>query len=138
MRNTADVSAGKPIAVLSQFFSGVECFWFFSRLLRHPWKKERGAIFLSRTSYETMMIITMIQKIHNKIYNITLTAGWSSLRPRLRNQKAWVQILAVVGVFMMSNYTFSRVMAVYTIYYYQYNLCIIYVYLLSSIHNTSS
>jgi hypothetical protein len=37
MRNTADVTGSKPIAVLLQSISG---------LLRHPWKKERGAILL--------------------------------------------------------------------------------------------
>jgi hypothetical protein len=52
-----------------------------------------------------------------------MTAGWSSgLRTRLRNQRSWFQIkFKVSRVFVMNNYTCSRVMAVY-IYYYQYNL----------------
>jgi hypothetical protein len=51
MRNTGDVTGGKPMAVSLQFISGgdavnplVAC--YDSRLLRHPWKKERGAILL--------------------------------------------------------------------------------------------
>jgi hypothetical protein len=34
MRNTADVTGGKPIVVCSQSISGVSC-WSCSRLLRH-------------------------------------------------------------------------------------------------------
>jgi hypothetical protein len=51
MRNTADVT-GKPIAVLSQPISGVSAI-SFSRLLRHPWKKERGAILLFCPGHHT-------------------------------------------------------------------------------------
>jgi hypothetical protein len=37
------VTGGKPIAVLLQSISGVSA---NNRLLRHPWRKERGAILL--------------------------------------------------------------------------------------------
>jgi hypothetical protein len=46
MRNTADVTSDKPITVWLQSISGVSAIKSFNRLLRHPWKKERGAIFL--------------------------------------------------------------------------------------------
>jgi hypothetical protein len=48
MRNTADVTGGKPIAVWSHSILGVrcKCYKSFSRFFRHPWKKERGAILL--------------------------------------------------------------------------------------------
>jgi hypothetical protein len=44
MRNTADVTGGKPIAVLLQSISGVSAINPFGRLLRHPCRK--GAILL--------------------------------------------------------------------------------------------
>jgi hypothetical protein len=51
VRNTADVTGGKPIAV----YLRCKCYLSYSRLVRHPWKKERGAIFiLSRTAHETL------------------------------------------------------------------------------------
>jgi hypothetical protein len=40
MRNTVDVTGGKPIEVLLQPISGVSAI----NPLRHPWRKERGAI----------------------------------------------------------------------------------------------
>jgi hypothetical protein len=46
MRNTADVTGGKPIAVLLQSISGVGAIIPLVRLLRHPWRKERVAILL--------------------------------------------------------------------------------------------
>jgi hypothetical protein len=54
MRNTADVPGGKPIAVLLQSISGV-CYKSFSRLLRHPWKKERGVILLFCPGHHTRL-----------------------------------------------------------------------------------
>jgi hypothetical protein len=46
MRNTADLTDGKPIAVLLQYISVVNAIDPFSRFLRHLWKKERGAILI--------------------------------------------------------------------------------------------
>jgi hypothetical protein len=47
MRNTADVTGGKPIAVLLQSISGVsDINPLVAILLRHPRRKERGAILL--------------------------------------------------------------------------------------------
>jgi hypothetical protein len=49
MRNTADVTGGKPIAILLQSISGVSASVYlvsFSRLLGHLWRKERGDILL--------------------------------------------------------------------------------------------
>jgi hypothetical protein len=45
MRNTAEVTGGKPIAVTAVYLS-CKCYESFSHLLRHPWEKERGAILL--------------------------------------------------------------------------------------------
>jgi hypothetical protein len=42
----ADVTGGKPITVELHLTSGVSAVNPFSRLLRHPWKKLRGAILL--------------------------------------------------------------------------------------------
>jgi hypothetical protein len=59
MRNTADVTGGKPIAVLLQSISGVsKCYYSFSRLLRHPWRKERGAILLFCPGHHTRQFST--------------------------------------------------------------------------------
>jgi hypothetical protein len=70
MRNTADVTGGKPIAVLLQPISGVSAINPLVAFYIHGGKKE---LFFA------------------------LTAGWSSgLRPRLRNQSSRVQI-PVVG-----------------------------------------
>jgi hypothetical protein len=41
------VTGGKLIAVLLQSISGVSAINPYSRLLRHPWRKKRGAILLS-------------------------------------------------------------------------------------------
>jgi hypothetical protein len=38
------VTGGKPIAVLSQSYLRRNCYESFSRLLQHPWRKDRGAI----------------------------------------------------------------------------------------------
>jgi hypothetical protein len=48
MRNTADVTGGKPIAVLLHSISGVSANNAFalSRLLQHLWRKERCTILL--------------------------------------------------------------------------------------------
>jgi hypothetical protein len=43
MRYIADVTGGKPVAVLLQYISGVSAINPLV-LSRHPWKKERGAI----------------------------------------------------------------------------------------------
>jgi hypothetical protein len=43
MCNTAEVTGGKPLAVCSPSDQD-------SRLLRHPWKKERGAYFVPDTT----------------------------------------------------------------------------------------
>jgi hypothetical protein len=48
LSNTADVTGGKPTAVWSQV-----CYQSFSHLLRHPWKKEWGAIFLFCPGHHT-------------------------------------------------------------------------------------
>jgi hypothetical protein len=44
MRDTADVTSSKPIAICLQFISGVSA--FNPLVLQHPWKKEIGAILL--------------------------------------------------------------------------------------------
>jgi hypothetical protein len=51
MKHTADVTGGKPIAVLLQSISGVSAInplvaYDICLCLRHPWRKERGAILL--------------------------------------------------------------------------------------------
>jgi hypothetical protein len=51
MRNTA-VTGGKPIAVLLQYISGVSA---INRLLRHPWRKEIGAILLFCPGHHTRL-----------------------------------------------------------------------------------
>jgi hypothetical protein len=52
MRSTADVTGGKLIAVCSQSTSAVRAV-NPSRLLRHPWKKARGAILLFCPGHRT-------------------------------------------------------------------------------------
>jgi hypothetical protein len=49
------VTGSKPIAALLQSISGVSAInpFLFSRLLRHPWKKERGAILLFCPGHHT-------------------------------------------------------------------------------------
>jgi hypothetical protein len=85
MRNTADVTGGKSIAVWSQSISGVSAV-NHSRLLRHPWKKERCYSFiLSRTPHVTI-------KIHN--YNIWLTTCHicsTALALKIHFGKPWVR-----------------------------------------------
>jgi hypothetical protein len=46
MRNTANVTNGKPIAVWSQSISGVSVVNSFSHLIQHPYKKGRCAMLL--------------------------------------------------------------------------------------------
>jgi hypothetical protein len=57
MRNTADVTGGKPIAVLLQSISGVSAISpvVLLILLRHPWRKERGAILLLCPGHHTRL-----------------------------------------------------------------------------------
>jgi hypothetical protein len=77
MRNTADVTGGKLIAVLLQSISGVSAIKSFSRLLRHPWKKEIGAIllFCPGTTRDTLQYTIV------KLYcNSKKLAGAKSLR----------------------------------------------------------
>jgi hypothetical protein len=50
MKNTADVTGGKPIAVLLQSISGVSA---INPLVRHPWRKGRGAILLFCPGHHT-------------------------------------------------------------------------------------
>jgi hypothetical protein len=52
MSNTADVTGGKPIDVWSQSISGVNAINPLVAL-RHPWKKERGAILLFCPGHHT-------------------------------------------------------------------------------------
>jgi hypothetical protein len=63
MRNTADVTGGKPIAARLQSISGASAI-SFSRLLRHPWSKERGAILVPDTTRDTIQI-TMLAAHQN-------------------------------------------------------------------------
>jgi hypothetical protein len=44
------MTSGKPIAVKLQSISGVSAINPFNRLLRHPWKKGRGAVLFFTTS----------------------------------------------------------------------------------------
>jgi hypothetical protein len=56
MRNTADVTGGKPIAVLLQSISGVSAINpLVAYALRHPWRKERGAILLFSPGHHTRL-----------------------------------------------------------------------------------
>jgi hypothetical protein len=62
MRNTADVTGGKAIAVLLQSISGVSSINPLATKglieltpLRHPWRKERGAILLFCTGHHTRL-----------------------------------------------------------------------------------
>jgi hypothetical protein len=50
MRSTADVTGGKPIAVLLQPISGVSA---INPLVAFPWGKERGAIILLCPGHHT-------------------------------------------------------------------------------------
>jgi hypothetical protein len=67
MRNTADVTGGKPIAVLLQSISGVSA---FRRLLRHPWRKETGAILLFCLGHHTSHKHSYIQFVCKYIHII--------------------------------------------------------------------
>jgi hypothetical protein len=72
MKNTADVTGGKPITVLLQSISGVSAMNSFYPLLRHPWKKERGAILLFRPGHHTRPYSFLITiKDNYYIKNIT-------------------------------------------------------------------
>jgi hypothetical protein len=51
MRKTAAVTGGKPIAVGSQSMSGVSA-KLFTRVLRYPWRKGRGAIIIIQFCYD--------------------------------------------------------------------------------------
>jgi hypothetical protein len=56
MRNSADVTGSKLIAVLLQSISGVSAINPLVALLRHPWRKERkerGAIILFCPGHHT-------------------------------------------------------------------------------------
>jgi hypothetical protein len=53
MRNTADVTGGKPIAVLLQPISEVSANYTLVTILRHPWRKMRGAILLFGPGHHT-------------------------------------------------------------------------------------
>jgi hypothetical protein len=54
MRNTADVTGGKPIAVLVQSISGVRATYPLV-VLRHPLRKEGGAILLFCPGHHTRL-----------------------------------------------------------------------------------
>jgi hypothetical protein len=64
MRNTADVTGGKPIPALLQSISGVSAITF-SRLLRHPWRKQRVALLLFCPGYHTRLPTTIIHHKNN-------------------------------------------------------------------------
>jgi hypothetical protein len=53
MKNTTEVSGGKPIAVLLQSMSGVSAINPLVAFLRHPRTKERGAILLFCPGHHT-------------------------------------------------------------------------------------
>jgi hypothetical protein len=67
MRNTADVTGGKPIAILSQFILFVSN---FIRLLRHPWKKRIGAILLFYPGYHSRLT-SLVYIVVDLIYEYT-------------------------------------------------------------------
>jgi hypothetical protein len=62
MRNTADVTGGKPIAVRSQSISGVSAVNPLVAL-RHPRKKGRGAVLFFCPGHHTRWI-----NIDNRVY----------------------------------------------------------------------
>jgi hypothetical protein len=57
IRNTAYMTGGKPIADWLQFISIREYCKSFSRLLRHPWKKGRGATLFLYPRHQTKHIL---------------------------------------------------------------------------------
>jgi hypothetical protein len=74
MRNTADVTSGKPIAVWSQSISAISAI-NLSRLLRHPWKKGRSAILLFCPGHHTRLILRNILYI----WIITTNPHWARM-----------------------------------------------------------
>jgi hypothetical protein len=61
------MTGGKPIVILlhiSIIYLRCKCYKSFSRLLRHPWRKERGAI-LSCPGHHTRLIIHHHQPIND-------------------------------------------------------------------------
>jgi hypothetical protein len=69
MRNTADVSDAKPIAVLLQSISGVSLIplvAFYDIKTNEPWNKERGAIRLFCPGHHTSSI-TVIFNLNSLI-----------------------------------------------------------------------
>jgi hypothetical protein len=83
MKYTANVTGGKLIAV-SQFISGVRAVNTIV-LLRHPWKKERGAIsfLLPRKPYKTHLLTNLHSFIHSSIefIQIKIVSGVSAVNP---------------------------------------------------------
>jgi hypothetical protein len=55
--NTADVTGSTSYHRLTSINLRCECCWSFSRLLRHPWMKGRGAILLFCPGHHTRVII---------------------------------------------------------------------------------
>jgi hypothetical protein len=71
MRNTADVTGGKPITVLLQPISG-ESAKSFSRLLRHPWRKETDAILLFFPGHHTIIFLTVRFYVYKNYNHVIL------------------------------------------------------------------
>jgi hypothetical protein len=69
MRNTADVTGGKPIAVLLQSISGVSAINPLVAFYDIQWRKERGAILLFCPGHHTRLYV---QIISIKIYFLIL------------------------------------------------------------------
>jgi hypothetical protein len=71
------VTGGKPIAVLLQSISGVSAINPLVAL-RHPWKKERGAILLFCPGYHTRLYVTYVA-----IFQVDMsTRSTASMRAR--------------------------------------------------------
>jgi hypothetical protein len=66
MKNTADVTGGKPVAVLLQSISGVSAINLYSPFTTFMEERERCYSFvLSRTPHETLLIIFVFDIIVN-------------------------------------------------------------------------
>jgi hypothetical protein len=83
MKNTADVTGGKPIAVLLQYISGVSAIpKSFSRLLWYPWRKDRGAFLLFCPGHHTRLLLLLLDTIIFIIINFLIWRGISECSPR--------------------------------------------------------
>jgi hypothetical protein len=68
MRNTSDVTSGKPIAVWSQSISGLSAVNLLSHRLRNPWKEGKGAILLLCPGHHTRL--TRYYNQHHQPINV--------------------------------------------------------------------